>query len=298
MRRLFTVEEARAKGITSSALRWGVRTGRWSLVESGVYAVGADAPTGLERAAGAVLRTGGVASGTLGGLLLELDSVGPLRGSIITVGPTGNGRRRGVRRRKLPPDRIVVVNGIPCTNGLQTLVDLAAVVDDATWEQMLESGLRKKLTTIGEIEAALATRRIRGAARIRRVFALRRPDAPPTESLLETLMVQLAREVPGLAPPARQVVVCHSDGRFVARVDLAWPQLGLFIEIDGEHHLGQPVYDASRETAVVAATGWLCGRFTWTEVVRHRKHTIRRLTQLVEQARRRPLPALETPAVV
>ena len=104
-------------------------------------------------------------------------------------------------------------------------------------------------------------------------------------------MVQLARAIPDLAPPARQVVVRNRHGDFVARVDLAWPELGLFIELDGQHHLGQPVYDASRETAVVAATAWLCGRFTWTEVVHHRQHTIRRLAELVQQARWRPLPA-------
>jgi len=103
-------------------------------------------------------------------------------------------------------------------------------------------------------------------------------------------MVQLARDVPGLGEPTRQLVIHNRHGRFVARVDLAWPELGLFIELDGEHHKGQPVYDASRETAVVASTGWLCGRFTWTEVTRYRRHTIGRLAELVEQTRRRPLP--------
>jgi hypothetical protein len=34
---------------------------------------------------------------------------------------------------------------------------------------------------------------------------------------------------------------------------------------------------------------WLCGRFTWTEVVRFPRSTARRLAALVEQARRRPL---------
>jgi very-short-patch-repair endonuclease len=61
------------------------------------------------------------------------------------------------------------------------------------------------------------------------------------------------------------------------------------IELDGQHHRSQPLYDASRETAIVAATGWLCGRFTWAEVVHYRAHTVRRLADLVEQARRRPL---------
>src|SRR2546430_4158695 len=83
------------------------------------------------------------------------------------------------------------------------------------------------------------------------VLVLRPAAAPPTESLLETLMVQLARTVPGLGPPVRQLEVFDEHGQFVARVDLAWPELGLFIELDGQQHTGQPVYDARRETAVV-----------------------------------------------
>jgi len=129
----------------------------------------------------------------------------------------------------------------------------------------------------------------RGAARVRRVLGLRPAGAPPTESLLETLMVQLARTVPGLPVPDRQVQIHDADGAFVARVDLAWPKLGLFVELDGQHHKGQPVYDARRETAIVAATGWLCGRFTWTEVVDYPVSTRRRLGALARQARRRPL---------
>ena len=101
-------------------------------------------------------------------------------------------------------------------------------------------------------------------------------------------MVQLVRRAPGVPEPVRQFVV-SDEGRFVARVDLCWPELGLFLELDGEHHRGQPVYDASRETAIVAATGWLCGRFSWTEVVRAPIPTRRRLVAIVEQARRRPI---------
>ena len=109
-------------------------------------------------------------------------------------------------------------------------------------------------------------------------------------------MVQLARTIPDLAPPVRQVNVVNGHGDFVARVDLAWPDLGLFIELDGQHHLGQPLYDARRETAIVAATGWLCGRFTWREVVHLPIVTARHLDALVHQARRRPLPHSDAPA--
>ena len=165
------------------------------------------------------------------------------------------------------------------------MIDLAADLDDLRWEQALESALRRRLVTVDELESLLpelGRGRIPGTARIRRVLALRPPGAPPTESLLETLMVQLARTVPGLPEPVRQLEVGW------ARVDLAWPDLGLFVELDGQQHKDQPLYDARRETAVVAATGWLCGRFTWTEVVRFPTSTSRRLAALADQARRRP----------
>ncbi len=75
----------------------------------------------------------------------------------------------------------------------------------------------------------------------------------------------------------------------MARLDLAWCDPGAFLELDGQQHKDQPVYDAHRETAVVATTGWLPGRFTWHEVVHLRRTTGRRLAALLDQARRRPL---------
>lgn len=138
----------------------------------------------------------------------------------------------------------------------------------------------------------MAARSERRAARVRRVVAARGGlDAPATESLLETLMVQLIRAVPNLPAPQRQVNVYNRNGRFVARVDLAWPALGLFIELDGQQHPGQPEYDASRQTAITATTGWLCGRFTWREVTTAPNATRRRLIDLLRQAQLRPIAA-------
>jgi len=241
-----------------------------------------------------MLATGGVASGRFAAVLLGLDGVESRRVE-LTRGPSTNGRRIGVRRRELSSDRVIEVGGVRCTNGVRTLIDLAAELDDLRWEQALESALRRRLATIGELEGA-ALGSSRGVARIRRVLGSRPPGVPPTESVLETLMVQLARTVPDLVPPRRQVVVVDAYGAFVARVDLAWPGFGLFIELDGQHHLSQPVYDAHRETAIVAATGWLCGRFTWREVVHLPVVTARRLGALVDQTRRRPLPHGRVPS--
>ena len=271
MRPLFTIESS---GLTRSAVRWREEKGLWRRVDRGVWADGSEDPSDLDRARAAAMVTGGVASHHLAGVLHGLDSV-DLNGTWLTLPPTGNGRRPHVRRAIVPPERIVTVAGLPCTDGLQTMIDLAFSLDDLVWEQALESALRKRLLVVEALN-------VRGKPR---VLELRPKGAPPTDSLLETLFVQLARHVPGLPEPVRQLWVEAAR----ARVDIAWPELGLFVELDGQHHLGQPVHDARRETAVVAATGWLCGRFTWTEVVHVPRSTARRLAALAEQAERRPV---------
>lgn len=277
MRRVFTAHEV---NLTRETLRWGERKGRWRRIDRGVYLEGPEPPTPFDLARGRVLAGKTVARGTLAGMLHGLDSV-TLKGK-----PT---------RYDSPPWlRSSILGGVRCADGLTTLVDIAPLLTDRTWEHALESALRKQLTSIEAIEALLpelSRSRTPGTPRIRRVLALRPPGASPTESLLETLMAQLARDIPGLPPPVRQFTVYDEHEEFVARVDLCWPQLGLFIELDGQQHTGQPVYDARRETAVGAATGWLVGRFTWYEVVHLPRQTTLRLAALVEQARRRPLPA-------
>ena len=272
MRRLFTTEDALADGLTLSALKWGEAHGRWRRVRKGVYGDGPDEPTAFDHAAAEVLARRTVARGGLAGVLYGLDNVG-LDG-------------RPVRRRPLPTERIVRVGGFPCTDGVQTMVDLAAVLDDLRWEQALESALRKGLvsiTALEELVPELGQARAPGTSRIRRVLQLRPDGAPPTGSLLETYMIQLIRTVPEVPDPVRQLQVGW------ALLDQSWPDVGLFIELDGQQHAGQPVYDARRETAVVAATGWLCGRFTWHEVVRLPTSTGRRLSAVYQQALLRPM---------
>lgn len=273
MRRLFTPGHVVPKRATEEGLRWAHDVGRITRVARGVYGVGGGEATALDRACAVVLRRGTEARGHLAGVLHGLDSVG------LDARPT--------RRARLDAEHVVVVHGIPCADGLTALVDLAASLDDLMWEQALESALRQRLTTIAGIEGvlpALGASRVPGTARVRRVLGLRPPGAPATESLLETLMVQLARGVPGLGELVRQHEIWQHE-MLIARLDLSKPDDGFFLELDGQQHDGQPVYDAMRQTAVVAATGMLPGRFTWTEVTRFPNSTKRKLAALVDQAR-------------
>jgi hypothetical protein len=270
---LFTNGMVVPQRATEESLRWAYEAGRVRRVARGVYGLGVGEPTALDRACAVVLRRKAEARGHLAGVLHGLDSVG------LDDRPT--------RRARLPIERVVFVEGVACADGLTTLVDLAASLDDLTWEQAFESALRKRLTTVGAIEAelpVLGAARVPGTARIRRVLTQRPPGAPATESLLETLMVQLARDVPGVGELVRQHEVWVDDV-LIARLDLSRPDIGFFMELDGQQHMGQPVYDAVRQTTVVAATGMLPGRFTWTEVTRLPNTTKRRLAALAAQAR-------------
>ena len=286
MRRIYTTQELLRLGMTEDGIRWAVKKGRLSRIVTGAYGEGRGRPSALERAVALVKATGGVACGCLAGTLLDVDGI-TLKGPDVAVAPGSSSSRQGVRRRVLPRERVIVVDGIPCTDGLQTLIDLADAVDDSVWEQALECVLRRRWATVEQVtEAARGSGA--GAQRMRRVLSQRPRGAPPTESLLETRMLQLARRVPGLPPPVRQYEVRDRSGHVRARLDLAWPDLGMFVELDGQHHRDQPVADARRETEVVALTGWLCSRFTWDDVHRRPHTSIGRLAAMAAHARRRP----------
>src|SRR5436853_961064 len=141
MRRLFTMAEARGGGLTNRALCWGETKGKWRRIIRGVYGVGPEHASDLDIARARILLRGAIAAGRLAGVLHQLDGV-------LLDGPPK-------RRRRETPGTIVRIGGINCTGGLQTMIDLAAEVDDLVWEQALEAALRRKLTTIAALEAPL-----------------------------------------------------------------------------------------------------------------------------------------------
>jgi hypothetical protein len=123
-------------------------------------------------------------------------------GAEILVLRGGSNRRPGVRRVETLPESLIEVGQVLCTDGATTLCDLARELDDQTFEQVLESALRRRAVKAADVER-IAVGPSRGAARVRRVIKARGGLAvAPTESLLETLMLQLIRSVPGL--PARR----------------------------------------------------------------------------------------------
>ena len=81
----------------------------------------------------------------------------------------------------------------------------------------------------------------------------------------------------GLPMPVPQYEIKDGRGRVVARVDFAWPELGVFLEFDGRvkyEKLLRPGERASdvvirekrREEEICRLTGWRCIRVTWGDL--------------------------------
>lgn len=118
------------------------------------------------------------------------------------------------------------------------------------------------------------------------------------ESVGETRTFYLCRQQ-GLPCPEPQYVVRDERGEVVARLDLAWPAFGVFVEFDGrakyEKHRrpGETleqylVREKRREELVCLLTGWVCIRLTWDDLERPLQ-TASRIRRVLEQ--RRPLGA-------
>lgn len=97
--------------------------------------------------------------------------------------------------------------------------------------------------------------------------------------------------VHALPMPEPQHEVRDHHGRVVARLDFAWPEIGVFLEFDGRVKYtgllrpGETAADAvlrekRREDLVRELTGWRCIRITWADL-EHPQRTAARLRRML-----------------
>ena len=158
-----------------------------------------------------------------------------------------------------PRDRREVL-GIPVTNPVDALVDMACGLSDSRLERAIREADRLELIDPERLRAAVdATPRRPGVGRLRglldsETFAL-------TDSELERRFLRLVRAA-SLSLPKTQVWL---NGY---RVDFYWPELGLVVETDGLRYHRTPSHqkaDRIRDQAHAAA-GLTPLRFTAAQV--------------------------------
>jgi very-short-patch-repair endonuclease len=165
-------------------------------------------------------------------------------------------------------DRIQV-DGLPCTSGTRTIIDLASMLDDEALEHAFDTARRFGLTTRPALERRVADfpRIPKGVQHILTVASAR-----PTESVLEVKAVRLLRQH-NLFPPATQFPV----GDY--RIDFAWPDLPVGLEPEGfdAHGTRLAWKHDRRRVAILEAAGWRLVQWTWDDVTRHPEEAIARL---------------------
>lgn len=157
------------------------------------------------------------------------------------------------------------VAGIPVTTPVRTVLDLCRTLPHAEAVAAADSALRQRLLRVPDlVQAAAALAPAAGRPQVREVVT--RVDAR-CESVLETLC-RLVLEDGGLRPFETQHVV-RSGRTTVGRVDFAWLDRRLVVEVDGfAFHADRSTYrsDRRRGNALVLA-GWRVLRFSWEDVV-------------------------------
>ncbi|HEU0238721.1 MAG TPA: DUF559 domain-containing protein [Micromonosporaceae bacterium] len=108
---------------------------------------------------------------------------------------------------------------------------------------------------------------------------------PLSESPMET-RCRLALMDGGLPRPVAQYVVRDMSGRFVARLDLAYPSHQIGIEYEGDYHRERTTFRRDIERInTLTALGWIVVRTTADDIYRNPDQLVRRINELLRRQR-------------
>lgn len=266
-------EELQTRLGTRVAMDRALRDGAWRRVLRGTYVPGS-VPDSLALRAAAALRLLPAQSWVADRCLLWLQGVdvlppGPPRLEVVVLRGAVVPRRAGIRAREaaVPPrDRFQLPpSGVRCLRVERAVADLLRLLPRAEAVVVADAVQHAGLLTREGLAAELAEhRRLRGVRLAMDRLSLSNPLAEsPPESRLRLALVDA-----GLRPVCQYDVV--DAGRWLARVDLAFPAAKLAIEYDGRAvHERSEVFrrDRQRQNALVRA-GWTVLRYTAADLAR------------------------------
>lgn len=250
---VFLGAEAVASGVLT---RDQLRSSAWRRVLRGVYVDAAVAPHPEHRLRAVELLAppAAVFAGRTAAWLLGVDTAWEVDDPVEVVVPTGTrwGPVAGVRIRhaRLSAGDVVRIGRRRVTSAVRTAADIARSGPPAETVPLLDPLLARTGVLVTDVWRAVGSGRGCADARDALTRVDRRAESPQ-ESRLRLLLW-----VAGLRPVSQHVVL-DAQGRFVARVDLAFPEQRVAVEYDGLWHAehGQFSRDRRRLNALQAA-GW------------------------------------------
>jgi very-short-patch-repair endonuclease len=250
-------------GFTADAIRRRVETGQWRRVRHAVYLLNGAPETWEQSALAAILAAGpeAVASHSTAGVIWGLPNV--LHEVVFEVSTP---RPRRVRHPGVRVHRTMrflemehaVRHQIPLTSVARTLVDLSGSMSVQQLGIATDFARRERELRLVDLQrcvAGLAPARGRKPTRVHAVLRARLEHHDTTESGLEVRVLR-AIVAAGLPEPVQQYRV--HIGQQIRRIDLAYPDLKLAIEVDGwTHHWPRSAFDADRvRDNDLAIIGW------------------------------------------
>jgi very-short-patch-repair endonuclease len=257
----FARRQALELGATRRMIEGRVSSGTWPLAHRGVHRVAAVPRTRRQAAMAAALWSApdGLISHTTAGVLWGFEGMSTDEVH-ITLPPPRHPRSDHVivhRVRDLLPADISRRGPIAVTSALRTAIDLAGLLDIDALEVAIESALRRRLFSVGQLrwraDLLMGTGR-RGSAELRAL--LDRHDLGHADSGWEVRTAQLLVAA-GFAPPIRQHPI-QVNGKEIARADLAYPDAHLILEYDSDqwHHGTTRRHRDARRRNRLRAHGW------------------------------------------
>ena len=260
-----------ALGLTDMMLRRRLASGALVMARPGVYVLPGHTftPQMLLRAATYALP--GVVSHESAAEIHDLPYV-PRGMAVISVPHRTTNRFPEVvlhQSTDLFPHHIEEIDGLRITTVPRTIFDLASRLRPRRIRMLVEQAVVERKCALDElttIKDELARRGRPGSASFREVLCEIGPGVALSESALELAGMGLIRDA-GLPEPHQQLELPWRD-TCDGRVDMAYPEARLIIELDGRrwHSRTETMeMDHKRDRAAQLA-GWRVFRFTWSQL--------------------------------
>jgi hypothetical protein len=271
---VLTRDQARLAGVTAEQLRRAVQRGELDRPHPGVFRIAGAPRTWHQSLLVGVLAggPGALASHRSAAVLWDLDGSWRGRGEIVAPRHL-RARYRGVRcheSKDLQFANATERNGIPCTGVARTLLDLGAVLPAERVQESIDDAIRRHLCSWDDLLHTLVvhSRRGRNGVGVLRAILEESYGTVVPDSRFNRLVHRLLVAA-GLPSPALEHEVRDEQGNLLARIDLAFPDLKIAIELDSRrYHLSTRAFEADRPRQNrLEVRGWIVLRYTWRTYV-------------------------------
>jgi len=268
---VITRAQALQAGLTDGQIRARLRNGTWIEIRPSVYAIAGAPPSWHQMLLASVFAYGPetLASHATTAFLYRLKGFEQPDELELVSSLTSRARLDGVRGRRsgalFDSDRTERF-GIPTVTAGRALIDVSSRMSADWLGRVVDDAIRRDLVELEELRRCaerLGAAPGRSISRVRQVLAARLPGYDPGDSDLETRALR-ALVAAGLPPPRQQHRMVLNGKK--VRIDLAYPELKIAIELDSwKYHGGDNLTaftnDRARKNDLIAL-GWAAPSFT------------------------------------